>query len=87
MDLDEKRRLLGNWRGRRLLACWATDLLRDVITALANDDGSHLPPDGGMPTPPSAAHIREMENQATALMRTILLWNDGAVSPHSLRSF
>jgi hypothetical protein len=39
MTLDEQRRLIRNVRGRRLLLCRGTDLLRDIVNALGEDDG------------------------------------------------
>lgn len=83
----DRNHLLGNWRGRRLLACNAADDLCGVIAALASDDGSHLPPDGGLPAPPSAAQIREMQNQVIAIFRTVVLWNDGSLSNQKLQRF
>ena len=87
MDIKEEKRMIACWRGRRYLACDAALLLHNVIEGLATDDGSDLPPDGGLPTPPSKAQIREMQNTAANLLRTILLWNDGSVSPQELHRF
>lgn len=87
MNLDEEKRLLAGWRGRRLLACRAGDLLRAVAEALGEDDGSCLPPDGELPAPPSEAQRNELCNAITSLQRMILLWNDGHVSPSRLQRF
>lgn len=90
-ELDEHKRLIAGWRGRRLLACRAADELHNIIDGLSSDNGSDLPPvsglPGGLPAPPSQAHIREMQNTVANLLRTILLWNDGNVSPQRLRRF
>ena len=87
MDLAERKRLIACWRGRRLLACTAASELHESIAGLAADDGSDLPPDGGLPAPPSAAQIRELQNATANLLRMILLWNDGRVSPSELNRF
>ncbi len=86
-EIAERRRLIGCWRGRRLLACRAAGELHDIIEGLASDSGMDPPPNGGLPTPPSAAQIREMQNTAANLLRTILLWNDGHVSSQKLPLF
>jgi hypothetical protein len=88
MDLEEKRRLRRNYRGRRLLACRAADDLHEIIEALGEDDGTHLPlPDVAMPPPPSLAQKRELQNMAATLLRMILILNDGQVSPQEVRRF
>lgn len=87
MDLEARKQLRKGWRGRRLLACRATDELRNVIASLAEDDGADLPPEGGLPAAPSQSQIRELQNMATTLQRIILLWNDGHVSPQTLHGF
>jgi hypothetical protein len=87
MDLAERKRLIGGWRGRRLLACRGVDELHEVIAGLASENGEDLPPDDGLPSPPSAAQIRELQNSAANLLRMILLWNDGRVSPDELHRF
>jgi hypothetical protein len=38
-DADEYRRLLKSVRGRRLLLCRGTDLLRDIVTSMGEDNG------------------------------------------------
>ena len=87
MTLDEKKRLLKNYRGRRLLACRATDLIHDVIAAIGEDDGTTIPPQEGLPFPPTDMQKAEMQNSAANLLRMILLWNDGHVSPSKLQRF
>lgn len=86
-EIDEEKRLRSNWRGRRLLACRAVDQLTGVIAHLGEDDGTTLPPEGGLPTPPTDSLRAEIENAATNLLRLVLIHNDGHVSPHSLRAF
>lgn len=90
--IADRNRMIEGWRGRRLLACRAAGELHDVIAGLASDNGADLPPPdtglpGGLPAPPSRGHIREMQNTAANLLRTILLWNDGSVSPSILQRF
>ncbi len=85
--INERTRLLSGWRGRRLLACRAAQDLHDIADALAADNGDDLPPNYGLPQPPSPGHIREIQNSAAVLLRTILLWNDGSVSPSTLHRF
>lgn len=81
MDLEQERRMLQNYRGRRLLACRAMATIEQVITHIGCEDGSQLPiPDHTMPPAPSAARKREMKNIASALLRMILVENDGMVS-------
>lgn len=86
MDLDEERRLVTGWRGRRLLACRATDSLERVIGNLGNDDGSDCPPDGGLPSV-TESQRRELGNMAALLLRMILGANDGHVSSSRLQRF
>jgi len=87
-EYRERQRMLKGYRGRRFLACRAADTLHDVCGALASDDGSDLPlPDRPLPTPPSAAEIRELQNAVALILRMILLRNDGCISPQELRRF
>lgn len=85
--LADHKRMLLNFRGRRLLACRAAETLHDVITALGEDDGSTLPPGDGLPTAPSKQQKQEMKNAAAVLLRMILIFNDGHVSPQQLGRF
>lgn len=87
MDVEERTRHAACWRGRRFLACRAVDDVIAVIDGLKGDDGSDPLPEGGLPAPPSEAHRREMRNAAANLLRIILLWNDGHVSPDELHRF
>lgn len=88
MDLEETRRMRRNYRGRRYLACRATDELHQVIESLGDDDGSELPPpDGTLPTAPPEPVRRELQNMAANLLRLILLHNDGRVSPQRLHRY
>lgn len=88
MRADQKRKALANFRGRRLIACQAAADLLSVIEALGVEDGSELPvPRGAFCPAPSAAHKREMANAATALLRQILVWNDGQISDAKLLPF
>jgi hypothetical protein len=87
MTFDEQKRLLKNWRGRRLLACRADDLLHEIIAAIGEEDGTTLPPQEGLPAPPTEMQKAEMQNSATNLLRMILLWNDGHVSRSKLQRF
>lgn len=75
-----------NYRIRRIEAYRALELLEKVIDNLGVEDGACLPlPDMPLPVTPSAAHKAEMKNTATALLRTILIWNDGNVSRSGLQ--
>jgi hypothetical protein len=75
-----------NYRIRRIEAYRAFELLEKVIDNLGVEDGSQLPlPDMPLPVTPSEAHKNEMRNAATALLRTILIWNDGNVSHSKLQ--
>jgi hypothetical protein len=86
--LAEEKRLLKNYRGRRLQACRAVDTLCDVIDNLGTEDGSVLPdPDHGFQQPPSAAMRLELKNQAAVLLRMILANNDRGCGPHELQRF
>lgn len=85
--LEAKRQLL-NYRGRRLRACNAAEDLVAIIEALGVEDGSQLPPvDATLPAPPSAQQKAELQNTVATLLRTILIWNDGQVSPQRLPRF
>jgi hypothetical protein len=80
--------LLRNWRGRRLIACRLHDALLEVIAHLGDEDGSVLPPvDSVVPAPPSDAMRSDLQNSATVLLRLILEFNDGNVSPQRLQSW
>lgn len=82
---DEER--LGNWRTRRLLACTLVADLRTVIEHLGTDDGSELPPSDSAAAPITDDMRRELSNAATVLLRQVLLFNDGRVSPAVMRKF
>lgn len=87
MDLDDRRRMRQNWRGRRLLACRFADELSEVIEALGVEDGSELPPAEGFPAPPTDQQKLELQNATAVLLRMVLQWNDGHVSPSKLQRF
>jgi hypothetical protein len=75
-----------NYRIRRIEAYNAFELLEKVIDNLGVEDGSQAPlPDMPLPVTPSDAHKNEMKNAATALLRMILIWNDGNVSRSGLQ--
>lgn len=87
MDIEEKKRLCRNWRGRRLLACRAVGDLEDVIAALGEEDGSQLPLAEGMPATPTKGIKDELRNSAVNLLRLVLLHNDGNVGPSRLQGW
>ncbi|MCP1932494.1 hypothetical protein [Bradyrhizobium elkanii] len=75
-----------NYRIRRIEAYRAFELLEKIIDNLGVEDGTCLPlPDMPLPVTPSEAHKNELKNAATTLLRTILIWNDGNVSPSGLQ--
>ncbi|TIV60312.1 hypothetical protein [Mesorhizobium sp.] len=76
-----------NYRGRRLMVCHAADDLHRAIDALGVEDGSQLPPPEGLPTKPSPAIKRELQNSVANLLRLILLHNDGQISHQTLKRF
>jgi hypothetical protein len=82
-----EKRQLENYRGRRLRACVAADDLHAIIEQLGvENDPSILPiPDHVMPAAPPDAIKREMQNTVSNLLRLILLYNDGQVSPQKLQ--
>ncbi len=82
---DRNKDMIKNWRGRRLLACEAATTLHRIIDELQADDGKH--PRDEAPSIPSEALRREMQNTVANLLRTILLHNDGQVSPQTLLRF
>ena len=79
MDIDDERRMVKGWRGRRLLACRATDTLARIIEGLGVDDGSDCPPERGIPPITEGMRI-ELHNHAANLLRMILAMNDGSTS-------
>lgn len=87
MTLDERNRMLKNWRGRRLLACQAADLLHEVAGALAEDDGSQPPPPGAQLPTTTESQRRELQNAVALVLRMTLLMNDGSVSHQELRRY
>lgn len=86
MTLEEEKRLAAGWRGRRLLACRASDVLERVIENLGKDNGEDCPPAGGLP-PVSEGHRRELGNAVALVLRMILGANDGHVSTSKLQMF
>ena len=88
MTIDEEKRLLGNYRGRRLLACRAADTLSHVVEHLGFDDGSELPPpDHALPKMPTDAMRAELQNAVSLVLRLLLAANDGGCSPQRLPRF
>lgn len=85
MNLDEQKRMLGNYRGRRYLACTAADLLSKVVENLGADDGTQLPPpEHSLPPMPSDAMRLEINNAVSLVLRLILATNDGGCSHQTL---
>jgi hypothetical protein len=77
MTYDQQRRALGNWRGRRLLLCRGTDLLRQVINAMGEDDGS-LPACDPCPVPAPSRRQRADLLALNDLLRSMMMGvNDG----------
>lgn len=88
MTHEEKNCMLGNFRGRRLLACLAADTLSAVVEAIDRDDGSERPlPGQTLPAPPTEAMRRELDNAVSLVLRLILAVNDGGCSPQRLPRF
>lgn len=86
MNLEEKRRMEKNWRGRRFLVCRAIADIKDVIESLGiEEDGDPLP-DGFVSTI-TPQMKQELQNQAANLLRTIILHNDGSISNQKLNFF
>lgn len=85
-SLEEEKRMVQGWRGRRYLACRAMDVLERVIDNLGYEDGVNPPPDGGLPKVQDQLRI-EAGNQAAVLLRTILAMNDGQTSGSRLQRF
>jgi hypothetical protein len=83
----EEKRMRSNWRGRRLRACRTADEFSDLVGMLGVEDGSQCLRPEGMPTPPTPAQKRELQNTVANLLRTFLLWNDGSVSHQTLERF
>ncbi|WKD45020.1 hypothetical protein [Agrobacterium pusense] len=79
IDLDEERRMVKGWRGRRFMACRAADTLDRIIENIGIDNGADLPPERGLPHM-SEGLRNELHNQAAVLLRTILALNDGNTS-------
>ncbi|MDK1386365.1 hypothetical protein QN224_13195 [Sinorhizobium sp. 8-89] len=86
IDLEDRRRMVKGWRGRRLLACRAADILDEVVRELGADNGADLPPEGGLPPVSQAVKI-ELENSVANLLRMILALNDGHTSGSRLQRF
>lgn len=89
VEYYRRKKQLENYRGRRHRACTAADDLIEVIEKLGvENDPSILPiPDHEMPKAPSDPIKREMQNTVANLLRLILLYNDGHVSPSKLQRF
>jgi hypothetical protein len=92
--IERENQELQNWRGRRMRACRAAQDLHNIIEALGVEDGSQLPAvrdpsvrEQHFTPAPSAAQKAELQNMAANLLRMVLLWNDGQVSPSQLNRF
>lgn len=87
--INEEKRLLSSYRGRRYLACRALDQVKSIIDYIGVEDGSDivLPPEGGLPPVPSDQVKTEMKNLTSVLLRLILTHNDGHVSKQELRTW
>lgn len=86
MDYQERQRLSKTWRGRRLLTCRAIDDITLMIENLGVEENSDPIPDGFVSTI-TPEMKNELHNQAAVLLRTILLHNDGRISPAKLQRF
>lgn len=87
-EMKDKDWSFNNYRGRRFYACRAIDDLKIVIDRLGIEDGSQLPiPDKKFNPRPSDQIIAELKNQATSLLRLVLILNDGQVSADTLNGF
>lgn len=85
---DRDGEMLKNYRGRRYLACTLIGDLGKVIDHLGEEDGTQCPPvDNPLPEAPSARQKDELHNLATVLLRQIIQWNDGGMSPQRLQRF
>jgi hypothetical protein len=74
------------FRGRRLALFRLCDEIEVIINALdVEEDASPIDPGPTMKI--DAAHKRELVNQLAVLKRTILLWNDGRVTPEALKPY
>lgn len=88
MTLDEEKRMLGGYRGRRYLACRAADALSRIVDNLGVEDGTDLPPsDRSLPSQPTDAMRLELNNAVSLILRMILAANDGGCSPQRLQRF
>lgn len=86
MTIDEERQLLGNYRGRRLLACRAAEMLDNIVESIGLDDGKELHP-RPLPDPPTDAMRCELGNAVALILRMILAANDGGCAPQRLHRF
>lgn len=85
MDLDQRDTLVRNWRGRRLLICRASNDLQKIVDHFGSNNGDSLPE--GFDDQVSEELKAELKNQIVALQRTLLVLNDGRISPSKLNSF
>lgn len=86
--IARNKEMLAGWRGRRLRTCRVIEELNNIIESLVfPDDGKDLPPKHGLPAPLTEAHMQELQNMTTVLLRLILIANDGNVSPQRLSRF
>jgi hypothetical protein len=86
--MEDKDKSFNNYRGRRYYACTALGDLEKAIERLGVEDGSVLPiPGREFNTRPSDQIIAELKNQATTLLRMVLILNDGQVSASKLNGF
>lgn len=88
MDYEEEKRLMKNWRGRRLMACRTIDTLQTIIDNLGvEEDPKVLPSVDSKAIVPNESQKREMKNLAAVLLRMILNHNDGGLSNQELRTW
>jgi hypothetical protein len=85
--ISQEQRMLSNYRGRRIVAFQAAEMLDKVVKNLGVEDGSQLPLEDGLPPAPSEAVRGELLNGISHLLRLILVLNDGHVSSDKLKRF
>lgn len=86
--INEEKRLLSSFRGRRLLVCQALDQVKKVIDFIGvEEDPKNIIPEGGLPPTPNDQVKNEMKNLTSVLLRLILTHNDGHMSKDELRTW
>lgn len=74
------------WRGRRLALfrlCDEIEVIINVLDVEEKTDPHDLPKIEKI----GIVHKRELLNQLSVLKRTILIWNDGQVTPEALKPY